>query len=146
MYTCVRLSLLPSLFVKQIYFFVLFRFMFAFFLFASFRFLHCLLWATLSVKNNFLWWVVNHCPLFFVSCSFIFLSTPSFSFQKFQNWWIIHLRVSNSISKISIAYVFYNPPQSDIIIIIIINLRHLAWTGQAYRVYALLSPPQRLLC
>ena len=47
---------------------------------------------------------------------FYFLSTPSLSFQKFQNWWIIHLRVSNSISKISIAYVFYNPPQSDTII------------------------------
>ena len=63
-YTCVRLSLLPSLFVKQIYFFVL-RFMFAlFFLFVSFRFLHCLALATLSLKNNFLWWVVNHCPLF----------------------------------------------------------------------------------
>ena len=37
-YTCVRLSLLPSLFVKQIYFFVL-RFMFAFF-FSSFPFVY----------------------------------------------------------------------------------------------------------
>lgn len=34
------------------------------FLFVSFRSLLCLVLATLSVKNNFLWWVVNHCPLF----------------------------------------------------------------------------------
>jgi len=44
--------------------FVLFRFMFALFLFLSFRSLLCLVLATLSVKNNFLWWVVNHRPLF----------------------------------------------------------------------------------
>ena len=51
----------------------------------------------------------------FVSCSFIFYPLHLSPFQIFQNWWIIHLRVSNSISKISIAYVFYNPPQSDTI-------------------------------
>jgi len=61
----------------------------------------------------------------FYILEFYFLSTPSLSFQKSQNWWIIHLRVSNSISKTSIAYVFYKPPQSDTII----NLRHLAWTS-----------------
>jgi len=38
--------------------------MFALFLFLFFRSLLCLVLATLSVKNNFLWWVVNHRPLF----------------------------------------------------------------------------------
>jgi len=113
-------------------FFVL-RFMFEHFLFVSFRSFYCLLWQHLSVKNNFVWWAINHCPLFLYLAVFIFLSTPSFSSKIFKNWWIIHLRVSNYISKISIAYVFYKPPQSDTTIFII-NLSHLAWTGQAYRV------------
>jgi len=123
----VRFSLLPSLFIKQIYFFVLLRFMFALFFFVPFRFRFP---SKLIPFGGSSTTVRSFCIL-----EFYFLSTPSFSFQNFK-------LVDNSfprISKISIAYVFYKPPQSDAIIIIN-NLRHLAWAGQAFRVYTSLSP------
>jgi len=46
--------------------------------------------ATLSVKNNFLWWVVNHCPLF-LYLAVLFFIHPILLLSKFQNWWIIRL-------------------------------------------------------
>jgi hypothetical protein len=50
-------------------------------LFSSFPFVP---FIALSVKNNFLWWVVNHCPLFFVSCSFIFYPLHRSLFKFFK--------------------------------------------------------------
>jgi len=110
--------------------------------FPSFKFIAYFV-ATLSVKNNFLWWVVNHCPLFLYLAVLFFIHPILLDLllSKFQNWWIIRLRVPNSISKISIAYVFYKPPQSDIIV----NLRHLARTGQAYCLRSVITFPW-LLC
>ena len=134
MYTCVRLSLLPSLFVKQIYFFVLLPFVRAFSLrFLSFSSLP-ILGNVCPSKNNYLWWVVNHCPLFLYLAVLFFYPLHLFPFKNFSKL------VDNSSPgielylKISIAYVFYKPPQSDTtaIFIIIINIRHLAWTRQAY--------------
>jgi len=98
MYTCVRLSLLPSLFVSQIYFFVLWL-VFTF-LFVPFRLLHCLALAMLSVKSNFRWWVICRplSALFFVIQTYFLSSPPCFQNLLPQIWWIIHARLGPSLS------------------------------------------------
>lgn len=145
MYTCVRFSLLPSLFVKQFYLFVLryffgsrsFSLLFPFVSFLSLLSSSLPSLATLSVKNNFLWWVVNHCPLFFVSCSFIFhASHLSFSFlhsklvDNSSPGTELYLKNIHSICILHTTAIRHRHHH---------HLRHLAWTSQAYCVYASLS-------
>ena len=94
---------------------------FCFLLFPLFPFfqVHCLLWQRCPSK------IISFGGLSTTVRSFLYLAVLFFMHPIFlspfsiQNWWIIRLRVPNSISKISIAYVFYTPPQSDIVITII---------------------------
>jgi len=129
MYVCVRLSLLPSLFIKQIYSFDSLRFTF---FFASFSSLASLSLKIISFGGSF----VGHCPLFFLRLailfSILFLHLRILPVFKSPPSSLVDNSsplppVSGSISKISITYVHCKPPQSDININI--NLKKRALPG-----------------